>query len=215
MDFHSVDFVLFILLTSNLIDIKQNFGSCGYRVSEVELLNNGSTDELVNNTSTANNLANGLAGESDLLLTTNRTRITDNSENPSHVAVSEIPEGRSGGSPIYKVNSQPVGFPVIEFEDDQQLINLASWEALEDKAFPSSPFSTPSSINCRQSIFPRDIFSADATFGTIFFFLLFKMQTIFFFIYLLLFPTASYVIFKFLSFSLYIESQILAISCFT
>jgi len=175
VDSRYVEFVLVILLTSNLVDIKQNFGSCGYRVSEVELLNNASTDELVNSTSIGNNLTNGFTEGSDLLLTTKRTRITDNSENPSPVAVSEIPEGRSGGSPIYKANSQPVGFPENEFEDDQQLINLASWEALEDKAFPSSRFSTPSRINCRQSVFQGDVFSADGTFGTIFFFLVFKM----------------------------------------
>lgn len=170
------------MLTSNLIDIKQNFGSCGYRALEVELLNNASTDELVNSTSIGDNLTNGFAEGSDLLLTTKMTRITDNYENPSTVAVSEIPEGRSGGSPIYEANSQPVGFPEIEFKDDQQLINLASWEAIEDKVSPSSRFSTPSRISCRQSLFPRDIFSADATFGNIFFFLVFKMQTIFFFI---------------------------------
>lgn len=144
--------------------VKQNFGSCGYRALEVELLNNASTDELVNSTSIGDNLTNGFAEGSDLLLTTKMTRITDNYENPSTVAVSEIPEGRSGGSPIYEANSQPVGFPEIEFKDDQQLINLASWEAIEDKVSPSSRFSTPSRISCRQSLFPRDIFSADATF---------------------------------------------------
>jgi hypothetical protein len=175
MDSHSVEFVSVILHTSNLIDIKQSVGSCGYRVSEVELLNNASTDELVNSTSIGNDLTNGFAEGSDLLLTTKRTRITDNFENPSPVAVSEIPEGRSEGSPIYEANSQPVGFPEMEFEDDQQSINLASSEALKDKAYPSSRFLTPSRISCQQSVFPRDIFSADATFGTIFFFLVFKM----------------------------------------
>lgn len=183
---------------SNLIDIKQGHGSCGYRVSEDELLNNASIDEPVDNTSivpyrqskqislneyiegdqvdtAGNDLTNDFAEGSVLLSTNKRMRITDGSENPSPVAVSEIPEGRSGGSPIYEVNSQPVGFPEMEFGDDQQLINLASWEALEDKAYPSSRFSTPSRISCQQSVFPRDIFSADATFGTIFFFLVFKM----------------------------------------
>jgi hypothetical protein len=178
-------------------------------VSEYELLNKASNDELVNNTSVipirqsrhrdlneffegdqtdtaVKNLANDLAEGSDLLLTTKRMKITDGSENPSPVAVSEIPEGKFGGSPIEVVisgipegkcegspieidNSQPVGFPEIEFEDDLESINLASWAAIEVEARISSHFSTPSRISCRRSVFEKDIFSADASFGTIFF----------------------------------------------
>ncbi|KAK2416087.1 hypothetical protein P8452_61109 [Trifolium repens] len=185
--------------------IKQNHGSCGYRVSEYELLNKASNDELVNNTSVipirqsrhrdlneffegdqtdtaVKNLANDLAEGSDFLLTTKRMKITDGSENPSPVAVSEIPEGKFGGSPIEVVISgipegkcegspieidisQPIGFPDFEFEDDQESINLASWAAIEVEAHISSRLSTPSRISCRQSVFQTDIISADASFG--------------------------------------------------
>jgi hypothetical protein len=67
---------------------------------------------------------------------------------PIEVVISGIPEGKCEGSPIEIDNSQPVGFP---------------------EARISSHFSTPSRISCRRSVFEKDIFSADPSFGTIFF----------------------------------------------
>ena len=183
---------------SNLVDIKQGHGSCGYRVSEDELLNNASIDKSVDNTSivpnrqseqrslneyiegdqvdtAGNDLANDFAEGSVLLSTTKRMRITDGSENPSPVTVSEIPEGKSRGSPIEEDNSQHDGFPDIEFEGDLDLITLASLKAIDAEASLSSRFSTPSSISYRQSVFQGDIISADASFGTIFFFVVFNI----------------------------------------
>lgn len=181
---------------SNLIDIKQGHGSCGYHVSEDELLNNASIDEPVDDTSivpyrqskhrslnehiegdqvdtAGNDLTNDFAEGSVLLSTTKRMRITDGSENPSPVAVSEIPKGKSRGSPIEEVNSQPDGFPDIEFEGD--LESIASLMANEAEASLTSRFSTPLKISCRQNVFQGDIISADASFGTIFFFVVFKI----------------------------------------
>ncbi|GAU46361.1 hypothetical protein TSUD_325030 [Trifolium subterraneum] len=185
--------------------IKKSHGSCGYRVLEFELRNKARNDESNNNTSivpirqsrhrnlneffegdqidtAVKNLDNDLAEGSDLLLTSKRIRITDGSENPSPAAVSEIPggkcggspievfiskipEGKCGGSPIEMANSQPVGFPEIEFEDDLESENLASWAAMDVEARISCRFSTPSRISCRQSEFQKDILSADASFG--------------------------------------------------
>ncbi|PNY10441.1 putative zinc knuckle (CCHC-type) family protein [Trifolium pratense] len=183
--------------------IKKSHGSCGYRVLEYELLNKARNDEPVNNTSVVPiqqsrhrdlneffegdqtdtsviNLDNDMAEGSDLL--SKRMRLTDGSENSSPVAVSEIPEGKCGGSPIEVVvisdipegkcggspivmaNSQPVDFPEIKFEDDDlETINLASWDAIDAEARLS--FSTPSRISCRQSVFQKDILSADVSFG--------------------------------------------------
>ncbi|CAL5193044.1 unnamed protein product [Lathyrus oleraceus] len=171
--------------------IKQSHGSCGYRVWEDELLNTASIDELVNNTSVVpiqqskqrslneffkgdqtdtavnDDPANDLVDGSDLLLTTKRMRITDSSENPSPVSGSEILEGKSGGSSIEEASSQDIGFPEIEFEDDIESINLASWAAIEAEAFLFSRMSTPSQPSCRQSLFQSDILAADASLGII------------------------------------------------
>ncbi|XP_058740073.1 uncharacterized protein LOC131612285 isoform X2 [Vicia villosa] len=170
--------------------IKQSHGSCGFRVWEDELLNTASIDELVNNTgvvpirqskqrslnelfkgdqtdtdTAVNDPPNDLADGSDLLLTTKRMRITDSSENPSPVSGSEILEGKSGESSIEEASSQYVGFPEIEFEDDPESINLASWAAIEAEAFLSSRMTTPSRISCRQSLFQSDMLAADASLG--------------------------------------------------
>ncbi|CAI8613520.1 unnamed protein product [Vicia faba] len=165
--------------------IKQSHGSCGYRVWEDEVLSTASIDELVNNPSVVpirqskqrslngfftggqtdtpvnDDLANDLADGSDLLLTTKRMRITDSSENPSPVTGSEILEGKSRGSSIEEVSLQDVGFPKIEFEDDLESINLASWAAVEAEA---------SGISCRQSLFQNDTLAADASLGRLIFF---------------------------------------------
>ncbi|KAI5427923.1 uncharacterized protein LOC127126723 [Lathyrus oleraceus] len=171
--------------------IKQSHGSCGYRVWEDELLNTASIDELVNNASVVpirqskqrslneffngdqtdaavnDDPANDLVDGSDLLLTTKRMRVTDSSENPSPVSGSEILEGKSGGSSIEEASSQDIGFPEIEFEDDIESINLASWAAIEAEALLFSRMSTPSPPSCRQSLFQSDILAADASLGII------------------------------------------------
>ncbi|CAK8542764.1 unnamed protein product [Lathyrus sativus] len=168
--------------------IKQGHGSCGYRVWEDELL---SVDASINSTSVVpvrqskqrslnefikgdqidtavnDDLANDLADGSDLLLTTKRMRITDSSENPSPVSGSEILEGKSGGSSVEEAGSLDVGFPEIEFEDDLESINLASWAAIEAEAFLFSRLSTTSRISCRQSLFQNDVLAADASLGII------------------------------------------------
>lgn len=157
---------------------------------EDELLNTASIDELVNNTSVVpirqskqrslneffkgdqtdaavnDDPTNDLVDGSDLLLTTKRMRITDSSENPSPVSGSEILEGKSGGSSIEEASSQDIGVPEIEFEDDIESINLASWAAIEAEAFLFSRMSTPSRPSCRQSLFQSDILAADASLGS-------------------------------------------------
>lgn len=118
-----------------------------------------SEDELCKNTridTTDIDLVNDLPKGIDLISTTKRMRVTDNSENPSPVAVSE--------SPVV-ANSEHVGFPAFDDADD----DAEGWEAIEElEASRSSHLSTHSSIQHRQSVFERDISAADPSFGTIF-----------------------------------------------
>lgn len=151
---HSVEFVLvyrdlfiFAYILYNLITIKQNHGSCGYCVWEDELLNNASIDPIRQskhrslhefqegdqNDTAGNDLANDMGEGSDFILTTKRMRITDNSVNPSPVAVSETPEGKCEGSSIEVANSKHVDCPKIK--DDLELNNLASWAAIGSISF--------------------------------------------------------------------------------
>lgn len=59
----------------------------------------------------------------------------EGSNGVSHVSGSKILEGKSGGSSVEEISSQDVGFPKIEFEDDQESINLSPWAAIEAGAF--------------------------------------------------------------------------------
>ncbi|XP_061354754.1 uncharacterized protein LOC133299317 [Gastrolobium bilobum] len=129
--------------------VREDHGSCGYRVAEDELLSNTSIVCIQQSNQrtlhdfwgTDNDRGNDLSNRGDLLAQNKRMRIMDNSENHSLMTVSKISEGEDAA--LMALHSECVGFPEHE--------------------------STPSRIRSRQREFQRHIFAdSDAVADTSF-----------------------------------------------
>ncbi|KAJ1389466.1 Zinc finger, CCHC-type [Sesbania bispinosa] len=161
----------FLMIVKHVV-MNKDHGSCGYRVSEDELLNctsivpsrQRSLDEFLEGCQN-DEPDNDLGKECDLLVQNKRMRIMDDSKIPLSIAVSEIPEGEDGGSAIKAAGLEHVDFPEFEISDDDlEFTNSVPWEDIEAEAFVSSSLSTPSRIHNRQSVFEKDL--DDASFGS-------------------------------------------------
>ncbi|RDX66715.1 hypothetical protein CR513_54491, partial [Mucuna pruriens] len=148
-------------------------GSCGYRVSEdeIKLLNSKSIvpirrsrqrtlDEFWKGCQ-SDKIDNDLDKENGLHEQIKIMRITDCSESPSSMAVSEIPDKEDADAALDTANLKRVGFPELEVVDDHiKFTDSVSWKTVEAEA--------PSRIHRRQIMFQRRMFSNDS-FGTLFF----------------------------------------------
>ncbi|KAK7336186.1 hypothetical protein VNO77_16719 [Canavalia gladiata] len=149
--------------------IKKGHGSCGYRVSEDELLNGRSivlmgqsrqrtlNDFMVGNQKdkTDNDLVTDWGEGDDLLIQTKEMRIVECSKNALSMVVSKIPEEEDAGAVLRVASSERVGFPEFKAaEDDLESTNLVSWETLEAEAFLLSRLSMSLRIQWQQNSLP-------------------------------------------------------------
>ncbi|XP_027351149.1 uncharacterized protein LOC113862253 [Abrus precatorius] len=150
--------------------VKRDHGSCGYCVSEDELLNResivptrqGRQRSLLDffeghqNDNTDSDMVTDLGEGDGLLVQAKRMRVMDSYENPLSIAVSEIPEEEDAGAAVRAATSEHVGFPEFEVADDDiEFTNSVSWESIEAEALVLYRMSTSSRIQRQQRLFQR------------------------------------------------------------
>lgn len=157
----------------DLIIVTQAHGSCGYGVTEDELLN-GNSNSIArlkqSRQRTLHDFWDGCQSQNDgSQEQIKRMRITDCSENPNI-------EGASATQNAANVKRD--GFSELESAaDDIEFMNSVSWETIEAEAIlslsrRSTPSRIPSRIRWRQIMFQKRIFSDDS-FGNLYYFLSF------------------------------------------